>query len=68
MIDLIPVIPAAHYLCGGIQVNQFGETGLKGLLCYWRMQLYWITWSKSISIKLSLLESLVFSHRSALIL
>ena len=31
LINLIPVIPAAHYLCGGIQVNQFGETGLKGL-------------------------------------
>ena len=29
--DPIPVIPAAHYFCGGISVNHYGETKLKGL-------------------------------------
>mgnify|MGYP000479060232 CR=1 FL=1 len=30
--DKIPVVPAAHYLCGGIQVDSFGNTALKNLL------------------------------------
>jgi L-aspartate oxidase len=29
--DLIPVIPVQHYSCGGIKVNEFGETSLEGL-------------------------------------
>lgn len=29
--DPIPVVPSAHYLCGGVKVNKDGQTKLKGL-------------------------------------
>ena len=29
--ELIPVIPIQHYSCGGVKVNEFGETSISGL-------------------------------------
>ena len=29
--DLIPIVPAAHYLCGGIQATTDGRTSIRGL-------------------------------------
>ncbi|CAM2008324.1 L-aspartate oxidase [Acanthopleuribacter pedis] len=30
-VDMIPVVPAAHYLCGGLRVDQHGRTRCAGL-------------------------------------